>query len=621
MRMTDWLCGARRGVLWACVAAAAVLAHAAAVDTHAEDLLLQVLPGGLLNAVFVLNTTGAAGAAHHSALPHALADIVRAHGVADLAVSLTHGRWRTDAWGYAPLATDAPPGALLAVTLAPGPHAEPPAARIAGARRAVAALLCTALDTADLAPAGDTQNSDDAQNATHRGALPLETVCTENLAPWLQLLPCRDRAGVGALLHPHRLYGLPYHSLALRLTHDAATGTVTAVQTLALVTRSASAPSSTQQQGRLRLDDVFELAHAGEDGSNTGAAPVALRACPVAEASHVTVVLPAGASPDSVLPAAGRTVLLGAHGVRYTLPRSSSEEGLVLEIDAEALKRQQQEQEQQQQRGPLVSAHQFVTGYGQVSGGLVFEARSRAAVPVRVRVAQTLPAYLRPYLASRRATVDGAPAAVHTALHTRAQAGALHARVDAVAVTVATLPPRAVLRLELYFEMALLPIPEQPPEAERGRDLPAAVVEVAVPVTGSGDDGVSEAEAEALFGPFAGAQRAVRDGVAVVVHTQYTEGLLVATPWPDFSMPYNVVCLTVTVFGLFFGWVLVRVLRHYGDLYDRATGTFREAPKPAARLVALATRPLARLAALVRRRRPRPRKGNEKEEEQQKTCE
>ncbi len=44
----------------------------------------------------------------------------------------------------------------------------------------------------------------------HRGAwlhgsLPREAVCTENLTPWLRLLPCRDVAGLGALLHGPRV--------------------------------------------------------------------------------------------------------------------------------------------------------------------------------------------------------------------------------------------------------------------------------------------------------------------------------------------------------------------------------------------------------------------------------
>jgi len=32
------------------------------------------------------------------------------------------------------------------------------------------------------------------------GTLPADGVCTENLTPWLKLLPCRDRQGVAALL-------------------------------------------------------------------------------------------------------------------------------------------------------------------------------------------------------------------------------------------------------------------------------------------------------------------------------------------------------------------------------------------------------------------------------------
>ena len=45
----------------------------------------------------------------------------------------------------------------------------------------------------------------------------------------------------------------------------------------------------------------------------------------------------------------------------------------------------------------------------------------------------------------------------------------------------------------------------------------------------------------------------------------YTEGLLVSLPTPDFSMPYNVMTLTGTIFALFFGSmfnVLVRRMKN-----------------------------------------------------------
>jgi hypothetical protein len=49
------------------------------------------------------------------------------------------------------------------------------------------------------------------------GALPREAVCTENLTPWLKLLPCWDRAGLATLLERRRVYGGSYHSLRVHI--------------------------------------------------------------------------------------------------------------------------------------------------------------------------------------------------------------------------------------------------------------------------------------------------------------------------------------------------------------------------------------------------------------------
>lgn len=44
-----------------------------------------------------------------------------------------------------------------------------------------------------------------------------EGVCTENLAAWRRLLPCRGQAGLAALLQPVHLAAAPYYSLGLQL--------------------------------------------------------------------------------------------------------------------------------------------------------------------------------------------------------------------------------------------------------------------------------------------------------------------------------------------------------------------------------------------------------------------
>jgi hypothetical protein len=52
----------------------------------------------------------------------------------------------------------------------------------------------------------------------------------------------------------------------------------------------------------------------------------------------------------------------------------------------------------------------------------------------------------------------------------------------------------------------------------------------------------------------------------------YSEGLLVPLAVPDFSMPYNVICLTSTVLAVYFGATLNALLRRRPKEDDEATG-------------------------------------------------
>ena len=52
------------------------------------------------------------------------------------------------------------------------------------------------------------------------GVLPREAVCTENLTPWLGLLPCAGSSGLALLMDRQVLYGAPYHSMRVHLTRS-----------------------------------------------------------------------------------------------------------------------------------------------------------------------------------------------------------------------------------------------------------------------------------------------------------------------------------------------------------------------------------------------------------------
>jgi GPI-anchor transamidase subunit T len=65
------------------------------------------------------------------------------------------------------------------------------------------------------APAG--AHSDSILQNLHllHGTLPREVVCTENLTPFLKLLPCKGKAGISSLLDGHKLFDASWQSMSI----------------------------------------------------------------------------------------------------------------------------------------------------------------------------------------------------------------------------------------------------------------------------------------------------------------------------------------------------------------------------------------------------------------------
>ena len=97
-------------------------------------------------------------------------------------------------------------------------------------------------------------------------------------------------------------------------------------------------------------------------------------------------------------------------------------------------------------------------------------------------------------------------------------------------------PANSSLILSYDFEKAILRYTEYPPDANRGFDVPAAVVKV-----------VGEDE-----------RGSAKEGGEV-----RTTALLLSLPTPDFSMPYNVIIFTSTVIALAFGFIFNLLVRRF----------------------------------------------------------
>jgi hypothetical protein len=99
--------------------------------------------------------------------------------------------------------------------------------RWTGIRNALAGSFCASLGSLDVQrtaspmrtflPRGSLPNLTHPHQLRH-ATMPSERVCTENLTPFLKLLPCKALSGIASLLNPHRLFDADWHGLGVHVS-------------------------------------------------------------------------------------------------------------------------------------------------------------------------------------------------------------------------------------------------------------------------------------------------------------------------------------------------------------------------------------------------------------------
>ncbi|GFR40102.1 hypothetical protein Agub_g654, partial [Astrephomene gubernaculifera] len=219
----------------------------------------------------------------HTSFPHAIQHLATTLPLEHVELSLTSGRWRYAEWGW-PLVPAKPVGAVLDASFLGGLPPRQLEAHWSALVQALSGLSCASLGllrqpervlagghmrlaellqrgggqqggqaaeagagaggTAGAVGAAHSSNASASAGASRRlrALLPREALCTENLTPWLRLLPCRDQAGLAALLrHRPTVFGADYVSLGLlveRASTRAGRRGVRLVQTVTLVLRA-----------------------------------------------------------------------------------------------------------------------------------------------------------------------------------------------------------------------------------------------------------------------------------------------------------------------------------------------------------------------------------------------
>ncbi|XP_026109790.1 GPI transamidase component PIG-T-like, partial [Carassius auratus] len=508
---------------------------------------------------------------HYRLFPKSLGQVLSKFSVRELHISFTQGFWRTMQWGQPFIPS--PPGAELwvwfhdTVSDVDGNWKE--------LTNVLSGIFCASLNFIDLTntvqPSASFKPLGLGNATDHRflryATLPREIVCTENLTPWKKLLPCGSKAGLAVLLKSEKLFHSSFHSQAVHIRPVCQDERCT----------------SKAWELRQTLNVVFDLYTSGQGKKEWSLFKMFSRtlteACPLASSSKVYVDItdnPEGElfelSPAT--PLLSQAVVLGDRRTYSVFDLSRAETfgqlrslNLLLRWKGDS----------GDMLRPLLHAERYVAGFGLQTGEIhtvIYNNHPYRAFPVLLM--DSVPWYLQLYIHTLTVTSksrDNKPSYIqYQPAKDRHRPHLLEMLIQ--------LPPHSMTEVTVQFERALLKWTEYTPDPNHGFYVGSSVVSALVPSMVAMSTNFTQDQP--LFSSFV----PVKEESSYFVRV-YTEPLLVNLPTPDFSMPYNVICLTCTVVAV-----------GYGSFYNLLTRTFQvDEPSP----------PLSkRLANLIRRMRGVP---------------
>ncbi|KAL6968005.1 hypothetical protein U1Q18_033809 [Sarracenia purpurea var. burkii] len=569
-------------------------------EEFSEELLLKPLPDRKVLAHFHFQSTvppTESYGRHHHLFPKAIYQLVHKFRIREMELSFTQGRWNYERWGgYDPISSNnaKPPGVeLWAVFDVPHHQVD---ASWKNLSHALSGLFCASinfLESSTTYSAPDWGFRSFSGNLRY-GTLPREAVCTENLTPWLKLLPCRDKAGLSTLMDRPSIYRGFYHSQRLHLTSTEfdSTGLSTGIvleQTLTVVLQPSSPGNSVAYSRGSILQPSWSISSLF--GRKVGGK------CVLAKSSNVYLQLE-GALVSELNNIQKGNEKYNADDLGFE--GSWNNPGFELSVSPDRVIK---EFNSLRKEGPSflyeylvdnysdsklfdlgftwkfpvvwsclqapLHASRFLMGSGNERGAIAItlkptkQCKDFQTAPIngdrcslQVNVFQVVPWYVKVYYHTLQVFVDEQPQSVPDTVEKMRVSPSEDKVSPGVMEMVLKLPcgvKSAALTVE--FDKGFLHIDEYPPDANQGFDIPSALVSF------------PDFQASVNFLEDASSKESplllkLQERTRVL---SYTEVLLVPLTTPDFSMPYNVITITCTVFALYFGSLLNVLRRRVGE--------------------------------------------------------
>ncbi|RMZ68748.1 gpi transamidase component gpi16 [Pyrenophora seminiperda CCB06] len=552
-----------------------LVASVAAGSDYSERLLLRPLPQDTLLASFNFRSNESATAFEQQNFryfPRSFGQILQHAHTKELHLRFSLGRWDAENWGQRPWggAREGGTGVELWAWVE-ADNEEEAFARWLKLTNALSGLFCASINFIDATktirpvmsfdPEGQHTNTSNL-HLLH-GTLPHEVVCTENLTPFLKLLPCKGKAGVSSLLDGHKLFDASFQTMAIDVRptceEDSSSCSIEIEQSVDMVLDIARAkrPKDNPIPRPLPIEQMecdTSKHYNAEDTCyplNKGTEPgwtleevfgrPLKGACPLIDNSGIET------SNFCINTPPERTVDVNTTGY-FTESRLASDTlrcyKLPIGTDLDLVLPEQKMTTALVRPDPLVFAARSINGHGQERGSTQAVIRNPSATEaVELVYLESLPWFMKPYLHTLQARIDTTHESPIKETYYRPAVDRQRGTHLELRIVI---PPSSTLTLTYDFEKAILRYTEYPPDANRGFDVAPAVIRILSPF--SGDEKGSYIR---------------------------TTSLLLPLPTPDFSMPYNVIILTSTVMALGFGNIFNLLVRRFvgvDEVPGRAVG-------------------------------------------------
>ncbi|CZT07674.1 related to GPI-anchor transamidase complex subunit Gpi16 [Rhynchosporium agropyri] len=549
-----------------------------ASDYH-EQLVLRPLHPSLLLASFNFqsNTTLASfDQQNFRYFPRSLGQILQHSNTRELHLRFSLGRWDAESWGARPWggAREGVTGVELWAWVEAETDEEADG-RWLTLTNALSGLFCASLNFIDstrtirpvmsFQPTGNHANSTAENLHLLHGTLPREVVCTENLTPFLKLLPCKGKAGISSLLDGHKLFDANWQSMSIDVKPICP-----------------SDGSECQLQITQTVDMVLDIQRSKRPRDNPIPRPVAFEElkCNTSKPYHShdtcfpldtsaqqedwslseifghSLKGPCPLATDSLDP-----VCIDVPHSRHVFTSQGAHEhkdesgfkrcfSLKPEGEFELVLPQQEISEKSPLEQPLLYAERSFIGYGQERGGVqAILTNPSLTASVDFVYMESLPWFMKLYLHTLKASIKNTGQNTNERkkqdkelvkeMYYRPSLDRKRGTQLEVRILI---PANSTVILTYDFEKAILRYTEYPPDANRGFDIAPAVITINSPPSDS---------------------NSIPDSNRNEIRTTT---LLLPLPTPDFSMPYNVIILTSTVMALSFGFVYNLLVRRFVGL-------------------------------------------------------